>query len=162
MSADYNFLNLDSFEFEQLCSDVLSIYLKKKFRVFAPGPDGGVDIKQENGRDEIIGQAKRYKEPSVNFLAELEKIKKKSKCKKYYFFIACKLSNNKKTEIFNTFQDYMDDQSFIFDSIRLNSLLDTDEYESVLKKHFRLWATSLRVLNLLKSKENQIIARPKV
>ena len=62
MSADYNFLNLDSFEFEQLCSDVLSIYLKKKFRVFAPGPDGGVDIKQENGRDEIIGQAKKNKE----------------------------------------------------------------------------------------------------
>lgn len=151
MASDYNYLNLDSFEFEQLCSEVLSIYLNKEFRVFAPGPDGGVDIKQENGSDEIIGQAKRYKEANIPLVEELEKIKKKKECKKYFFFISCKLSDKKKTEIFSTFADYMDDQTFIFDSIRLNELLDDDKYENILRKHFRLWATSLKVLKLLEA-----------
>ncbi|MBO5578729.1 MAG: restriction endonuclease [Bacilli bacterium] len=151
MAADYNYLNLDSYEFELLCSDVLSIYLNKEFRVFAPGPDGGVDIKQENGSNEIIGQAKRYKDASIPLAEELAKIKKKKECKKYYFFISCKLSDKKKTEIFNTFAGYMDDQTFIFDSIRLNELLEDDKYENILKKHFRLWATSLKVLKLLES-----------
>ena len=160
MSADYNFLNLDSYEFEQLCCDVLSIYLNKEFRVFAPGPDGGVDIKQENGSDEIIGQAKRYKDANVHLEEELNKIKKKSGCKKYFFFISCKLTDKKKAEIFDVFHEFMEDQSFIFDSIRLSTLLDEDKYEGVLKNHFRLWATSLKVLNLLNS--NNIIIDSKL
>lgn len=80
MAADYNYLNLDSYEFEQLCSEVLSIYLNKEFRVFAPRPDGGVDIKQENGSDGIIGQTKRYKELNIPLVEELAKIKKKKEC----------------------------------------------------------------------------------
>lgn len=151
MSSNYNFLNLDSFEFEQVCAEVLSIILDKNFRVFAPGPDGGVDIKQENGSDEIIGQAKRYKNASIDLVKELDKIKKKTDCKEYYFFISCSLTDNKKTEIFNVFKSYMADQSYIFDSIRLNALLEDEKYENVLKRHYKLWATSDKILNLLQS-----------
>lgn len=150
MSANYNFLNVDSNEFEQICAEILSIYLNKEFRTFAPGPDGGVDIKQNNGSEEIIGQAKRYKNSSSLILNdELSKIESKPDCKKYYLFTSCQLSPDKRKDIFNKFSKYMDDESFIFDSISLNALLDKDEYDSVLRKHFRLWATSERIVNLL-------------
>ena len=148
MSANYNFLNLDSYEFEQLCSDVLSVYLNKSFRVFAPGPDGGIDIKQENGSEEIIGQAKRHKYPQSDYSDELSKLKTKQ-CKKYYFFIACPLSASKRTSIFNCFEEYMEDETHVFDSIKLNELLDEEKYQHVLLKHFRLWAASEKMLRIL-------------
>lgn len=148
--ANYNFLNLDSNEFEQVCAEILSIYLGKSFRTYAPGPDGGVDIKQTNGSNSIIGQAKRYKNPSdLPIEKEYNKLKNIKDCKKYYFFTSCFLSQNKTTEIYTTFKDYMDDESFIFDATVLNNLLETDEYISVLKNHFRLWATSERIMKLL-------------
>lgn len=155
--SNYNFLNLDSNEFEQVCAEILSIYLNKSFRTFAQGPDGGIDIKQTDGSAEIIGQAKRYKNPGeIRIGEEYDKIIRIPDCKKYYFFTSCPLSPKKITEIFTTFKSYMEDESFVFDAIALNNLLEKDEYMPVLRKHFRLWATSEKILNLLMSNDIQI------
>lgn len=143
-----NFFNLDSKEFESLCADVLSRILGEEYRVFCDGKDKGIDIRNVNGSNLIIGQAKRHKKAYDNYNDELIKISKLG-CKKYYFFIACELSPQKHDSIFATFKDYMDDHSFIFDGSRLNSLLLSDNYKDILKKYFKLWATSTEILDLL-------------
>lgn len=151
---NYNFLNLDSNEFEQVCAQMLSIELGKDFITFAPGPDGGVDIKQSNGDNEIIGQAKRYKSiSSFDAKAEYCKIAKIDDCRQYYLFFACPLSHSKKTEIFMIFKDCMKDESNIYDSVRLSNLLEDDKFKCVLEKHFKLWASSEKAARLLISND---------
>lgn len=155
--ANYNFLNLDSNEFEQVCAEMMSIMLNKEFRTFAPGPDGGVDIKETNGSNQIIGQAKRYKTiSSFNAIEERNKIQAIIDCKEYYLFFACPLSHPKRTSIYNDFKEYMKDESYIFDSIQLSDLLEKDEYKKVLEKHFKLWASSEKASRLLISNDVMI------
>ena len=151
---NYNLLNLSSREFENLCADILTKYINKECRTFADGRDGGIDIRPVNGDNSIIGQCKRYKDPNYaknKIIKEVRKIYQKN-VKKYYIFISCELTPNNLDDIYNTYKDYMKDQTHIFDGVRICSLLDTEEYKYILRKHFKLWACSERVLALLQNK----------
>ncbi len=150
-----DFSNIDDYEFEQLCAEILSKILKTQFRTFAKGPDKGIDIRKTNGDDKIIGQAKNVRSVSGVFASELNKIKKTG-CKKYYLFIGCALSADHTTKIFNEFKDYMDDESFIFDANTLDKLLSTSEYKEILSNHFKLWAVNKQAIELLKSNDISI------
>lgn len=151
---NYNLLNLSSREFENLCADILTKYINKECRTFADGRDGGIDIRPVNGDNSIIGQCKRHKDPNSaknEIIKEVRKIYQKN-VKKYYIFISCELTPNNLDDIYNTYKDYMKDQTHIFDGVRICSLLDTEEYKYILRKHFKLWACSERVLALLQNK----------
>ena len=41
----YNFSEISDFEFEALCRDLLQEELGLSLELFAPGPDGGIDIR---------------------------------------------------------------------------------------------------------------------
>lgn len=143
--ANYNFHNVDFHEFEEICSDILAIYLGIRMRTFPEGRDRGIDIKRASGEEDIIGQCKRIQKVTTPFKSEFNKIKKIKTCKKYYLFIACGITANQRTDIFNVFSSYMDDENNIFDESDLNSLLEQDEYQNVIKKHFKLWISSEKV-----------------
>ena len=81
----YNFSQISDFEFEQLCRDLLQAELGKLLEIFAPGPDGGVDIRYLGSGgdtdDSFVGQCKRWAEDAFDKLRshltkeELPKIK---------------------------------------------------------------------------------------
>lgn len=143
--ANYNFHNVDAHEFEEICSEVLAIYLGIGMRVFPEGRDRGIDIKRASGKEDIVGQCKRIQKVTGVFQSEFNKIKKIKTCKKYYLFLACGITAKQRTDIRNVFSDYMDDENYIFDEGDLNSLLEQDEYLTVVKKHFKLWISSEKV-----------------
>lgn len=67
-----NYSNLSDVEFENLCQDVMSSILGTKLHKFAPGRDGGIDLRNDS-RD-IIVQVKHYMNSSVDqLLASLKK-----------------------------------------------------------------------------------------
>ena len=82
----YNFSEISDFEFEELCRDLLQAELGLSLELFAPGPDGGIDIRYlgRNGTEDhaIVGQCKRWAEDSYASLLrhltreELPKINK--------------------------------------------------------------------------------------
>lgn len=151
---EYNLLNLSSREFENLSADILTEYLGKTCRTFAEGMDGGIDIRPIDGDDTIIGQCKRHKSPSQATTKILEKsyqIKQKE-VKEYYVFVACELTPNDLDKIYNEYKYCMKDQTHIFDGVRICNLLDNDKYQNILKKHFKLWACSEKVISLLQNK----------
>lgn len=145
--ANYNFFNVDAHEFEEICSEVLSIYLGIKMRTFPEGRDRGIDIKRTSGEEDIIGQCKRIQRVTSCFTCEFNKIKEIKACKKYYLFIACEITSIKRTEIFNRFVNYMEDESFIFDAKDLNGFLEQSVYQSVVRNHFKLWITSEKLFS---------------
>lgn len=143
--ANYNFHNVDSHEFEEICSEVLAIFLGIRMRTFPEGRDRGIDIKRVSGEEDIIGQCKRIQKVTSSIKNEFNKIKKIKTCKKYYLFLACSITAKQRTDIFNVFSPYMDNESYIFDESDLNSLLEKDEYLDVIKRHFKLWITSEKI-----------------
>lgn len=154
--ANYSFFNVDAQEFEEICSEVLSILLKTNLRVFPAGKDRGIDIKKASGEEDIIGQCKRTRTVSPPTIKdELQKIRKIYSCKKYYLFFACEITAKRRTEFYNLFSSYMEDESFILDAIDLNSLLEKDEYQDVVKKHFKLWISSEKLFDLFLNKASR-------
>lgn len=49
----YQYGNLSDFEFELLCRDIMERKIGCPLRCFAPGRDGGVDIRRRGYRDVI-------------------------------------------------------------------------------------------------------------
>ena len=55
----YNLRNLNDYEFEVLCKDIMQKKLNTELRVYKKGRDGGIDIRAICGRDIVI-QVKHY------------------------------------------------------------------------------------------------------
>ena len=68
----YNFSQISDFEFESLCRDLLQAEFGHSLELFAPGPDGGIDIRyigEVDGEEHtIVAQCKRWDENSFDNL----------------------------------------------------------------------------------------------
>jgi hypothetical protein len=71
----YNWGNLSPYDFEILCRDLLSKVEGLDFRAFAPGRDGGVDLKAWIGDDpqsSIVVQCKHMaKSPFAGLMSKI-------------------------------------------------------------------------------------------
>jgi len=146
----YNFQNVNDYEFEVICKDVLEVYTGKEFRTYAKGRDGGIDIKAVIIGN-IIGQAKHCSSPASTLVSSLrsELIKvRKLNPDKYYLLTSKCLSSAKIDEIYSIFEDYMPSKDYIFDGTRINDLLDKEEYKNVVRKHIKLWMVSSNVMDI--------------
>ncbi len=146
----FNYSNLSSKDFENICKDILEKQLDIKLRTFANGPDGGIDIKGFISND-IIGQGKLYLNQSTtqavdNVKKELVKIKKIDP-KKYFIFVGRELTPKNITDIYNHFIDYMENESFVWDLNMIDDFLKNNK--DVLLKHHKLWMESADVLTSL-------------
>lgn len=147
----YNFQNVNDYEFEVICKDILEVYTGKEFKTYAKGPDGGIDIKAViNEKD--IGQAKHYTSSTSALVSSLriEFVKvRKLNPDKYYLFTSKSLTASKIDEIYSIFEKYMPSKNYIFDGTRLNNLLDKEEYKDVVRKHIKLWMVSSNVMDIV-------------
>lgn len=159
--SNYRFDPLSDREFEEFCCDILSQHLSVRIELFKPGKDSGIDGRFFSNGDVCIIQCKRYITSHYNSLLnnlkkEVAKVKKLSP-QRYILATACELSPANKKEISNLFVPYIQDESDIFSGQDLLSFLDKSEYDSILKKHYKLWLTSTAVLD--KILNNAIIGR---
>lgn len=152
----FNLENLNDYEFELLCKDIMEMILNKKLYTFPKGRDGGIDICDAKVNPEIIIQAKHYINSKYSDLLsalknEIPKVKNLSP-KEYFICSGLKLTKKQKNEIFELFKEYMDDCSNIIDSIEINDFLSEEKNKEIVNKHFKLWLCSSSVLDLLNSK----------
>lgn len=143
-----NFANLNDVEFEYLCQDVLSKKLKANFRRFAPGKDGGIDLKDDSS--DAIAQVKHYMNSSVSQLIaslanEIPKVKGYDPSK-YYICCSKKLSPQKVDQIYHMFSEYMDSSANILTLTEIEDFLVDPENIDVLRKHYKLWISSTGIL----------------
>ncbi len=150
MSANqYDFLNLSPFEFELLTCDFLGIREGLHFEAFTDGADGGVDLRHSNtpGKN-IIVQCKRYKSWSGlkgTLEREVEKVQKLNP-ERYLLVTSVAMTAERKNQIKKQFAPYILSTEDILGKEDLNTLLRQEEYEHVLKTHFKLWLSSTVVM----------------
>ncbi len=152
----FNLENLNDYEFELLCKDIMQVKLGCSLYTFPKGPDGGVDICDSQQNPNIIIQVKHYINSKYTDLIrslknEVQKVQKLCP-KEYYICSGLKLTKKQKNEIFSLFQDYMKDCSYIIDSIEINDFLSEQDNSDIVNKHYKLWLCSSSVLYLLNNK----------
>lgn len=148
----YNLNNLNDYEFEILCKDIMQKILDEKLRVYKQGRDGGIDVKTYKGNDVII-QVKHYSKSSFSNLkstlkSELEKVKT-LKPKQYYICTSQELSVSNIEEIYNMFSEYMESSKNIKDGVEISEFLKCEENKDIVGKHYKLWLVSSNVLSLI-------------
>ncbi|PGD63261.1 AAA family ATPase [Bacillus wiedmannii] len=146
----YDFTNLSDVEFEKLCADILSRKLGVKLRYFAPGRDGGIDLVDDASNKNIVVQVKHYAKSSFKgLLASLKKeVDKVEKLKpnQYYICVSQQLTAANISEIYELFKEYMKDTSNIITRDVLVDFLDKDSNQDILRKNFKLWLLSDKLL----------------
>ena len=147
MPSDFPFQELLSpYDFEILVRDLLSRELGIKFRAFAEGPDGGVDLRYSADQSNtVVVQCKRMSQISKQRLeSEYRKIDKLN-IEKYYLAVASELSPAKCDQIVDIFSKWMEDDRQIYSKSKLNQLLD--RFPEVLKEHYKLWINSSQIFD---------------
>ena len=152
----YNFSQISDFEFEELCRDLLQEKLGLSLELFAPGPDGGIDIRHigvSDGEQRVlVAQCKRWDEGAYSSLLgrlkrdELPKIKRLNPGR-YILMTSVRLTPGRKDEIVKALRPWIRNPSDIYGRDDLSGLLQ--RYREVEHRHIKLWLTSAEVLKAL-------------
>ena len=147
---EYNFLNLSPFDFENLTRDILQKSFNIYLESFTTGKDKGIDLRYSKGKEnKLIVQCKRYDNYNSlksNLKDEYHKVEILDP-QKYILSTSVGLTPFNKDEIIKIFNGYIKEPSDIFGEDDLNNLLG--QYPEIEKKHFKLWLSSINVLQRL-------------
>jgi len=151
--ANFDFHStLNPKQFEQLIRDILEIKFKgTSFRTYAPGKDGGIDVKSIDGDVKIICQTKLYQNRFHQLYTSLKRdVKKlvKHQASQYIIATSCILTDKNIQEIRTLFalHNIQLQQTDIWDREMLNQMLKKNEYTPVLSAHINLFLTDITVL----------------
>ena len=148
--ADYDFQQVSPAGFEMLTRDVLNAKFGWSLHSYGPGPDGGVDLRQEDpdGRITVV-QCKHYARSSSSQLkakASHEGQRAGSlRVDRYMFVTSQSLSSSLQDEIRTRLNGLPVQLNDIWGREELNKQL-TDEVE---RRHPELWLTSAGVLDTI-------------
>lgn len=152
--SNYNFANLSPYDFELLVRDLLTRSERLSLRAFAPGPDRGIDLRAfESGspRKLTIVQCKHMARSTwSNLRSSVRKEKVKldrldHKPARYILATSQMLTPDNVDELVRILSPYCKSDKDILDIIAIEALLDN--YDDVLRNHYKLWLTSASVLD---------------
>lgn len=149
----FDLSNLNDYEFEILCKDIMEKRLVVNLHRFPRGRDGGVDLCDSQTPMKYMIQVKHYMKSTFNSLLsilknEVEKVKRNNP-KEYYLCCSMDLTRENKETILSFFPNYMKDISYIIDKIEINDFLSKEENRDIVEKHYKLWLCSSNVLSLI-------------
>ncbi|MGW5410752.1 nSTAND3 domain-containing NTPase [Actinomadura geliboluensis] len=151
-----DFHKLTDFDFERLCRDLFEEVLGVRLELFAPGADGGVDLRYMSGRrKEVVIQCKHWMKSGRAKLVrhmlnqELAKVKK-LKPERYILATTVNMTRGAKDKLYEAFQPFIKSPSDIFGIDEISALLQDNSM--VIRKHIRLWLNDPTVLEAMISK----------
>ena len=152
----YNLFNLNDYEFEILCKDIMEDLLSTKLHRFKKGRDGGIDLCDSNKTIKYMIQVKHYinskfSDLKSHLINEIENVKRENP-KNYYVCTSLELSPSERNEIFKLFPKYMKDKSFILDKTDIDDFLSKEEHIDIVKRNYKLWLCSTNILSLIQNK----------
>ena len=149
----YNLDVLSPLEFEKLSRDIISKKLDMEFKVFKPGRDSGIDLRNKD--KDIICQCKhiqKFSDLKSNLKKEVEKLSSIKNLKKYYLIVSTKLTPANEDSIIEIFDKYITSSDQIISYNEIEQFLDDDENIEILKKNSKLWLTSYKIIELFEQK----------
>jgi len=156
----YNFSQLSSLDFEDLCRDLLQAEMGESLETFKPGRDQGIDIRGLYDKKKTIIQCKHYIKSGISSLLSKLKKEESDKVKKlspdrYLFCTSLPLSPMDKEKIKSIFNPFIQSKADIFGQEDLNNLLN--KHKEIETQHFKLWLSSTVVLD--KVLNNAVLTR---
>ncbi|MEG0528290.1 MAG: hypothetical protein RR531_12320 [Longicatena sp.] len=149
----FDLSNLNDYEFEILCKDIMQELLSEELFTFSRGVDAGVDICDKEKNPTIIIQAKHYAGSTYSQLKfSLKKEDKKIQRhhpKKYFVCTSQSLTRKNKQEIIEMFDEFMPDISHVIDRNDINSFLEDEQNKDIVVKNYKLWLCASDVLSLV-------------
>lgn len=152
----FNWGNLSPFDFESLCRDLLSKVEGVEFRAFAPGRDGGVDLRAwvgDSASGSIVVQCKHMaKTPFAGLMSKirLERAKLDRMVPppaRYILATTQALTEGNVQELYEELAPLCRGTEDILDVIRIEQLLEP--LGDVVRAHSKLWFSSAPVLERL-------------
>jgi len=150
---EYNFDNLSPYDFELLVRDLIQSAEGIRLRSFAPGRDGGIDLRGWESRKPqraVIVQCKHMAHSSwaaIRASVKKERLKLdrlKKKPSRYMLAVTKPLTVQNVDELFEILKPYCQSPDDILDVAAIEQLLDSNE--TVVRKHYKLWITSTAIL----------------
>lgn len=151
----YNLSNLNDYEFEILCKDIMEKKLSLQLHRFGKGRDGGIDLCDSKKEFQHMVQVKHYIKSSYSNLktalkAEVTKVET-LKPSNYYVCCSIELSPQQRKEIFSLFSNYMKDMSHIIDKTDIDDFLSDEKNKEIVEKNYKLWLCSTNVLSMIQN-----------
>lgn len=149
----FDLSNLNDYEFEILCKDIMQDILEEELFTFSRGVDAGVDICDKANPPTIIIQAKHYAGSTYSQLKsslkkDVTKIQRHNP-KKYFVCTSQSLTRKNKQEIIEMFNEFMSDISHVIDKNDINSFLEDEQNKDIVVKNYKLWLCASNVLSLV-------------
>lgn len=152
--ATYNFGNLSPYDFEILCRDLLSKVEGIDFRSFAPGRDGGVDLRawlNDDNETSVIVQCKHMQNSSFpSLLAKIRTEKAKLDLLvpapgRYILATTKALTEENISALVQELKPHCHGPEDILDIARIEQLLL--DHEDVVRENVKLWISSVAVMD---------------
>ena len=153
----YDLSNLNDYEFEVLCLDIMQKLLDIKLFIFSRGVDQGIDICDKSSTPSTVIQVKHYAgstygQLKVALKKEIVKIKEHSP-ENYYVCTSQSLTRANKKEIMSFFPEFIHDISHIVDKNDINQFLQKQENNEIVQKNYKLWLNASNVLSLINNQD---------
>ncbi|CDF12029.1 restriction endonuclease [Mycoplasma sp. CAG:776] len=151
----FDLSNLNDFEFEMLCKDIMERKLSVTLNRFAKGRDKGIDLSDGEIFINHMIQVKHYINSKYSDLkstlkSEIEKVKKHNP-KSYYIFTSLSLTRNNKLEILKMFDGYINSISDIIDKNEIDDFLGKKENTDIVEKNYKLWLCASNILSTIQN-----------
>ncbi|RSM78103.1 hypothetical protein DL991_18645 [Amycolatopsis sp. WAC 01375] len=154
----YDLGRLTDFDFEELCKDLFEVVLGRPLEVFAPGRDGGIDLRyiapasgdttviqckhwMKSGRDALVRHLRKVELPKVERLAP----------SRYVVATTVELTVGAKDEIAEIFSGFVQSPGDIYGAHEIVALFR--KHPEIVRRHIRLWLASTAVLGSLLNRD---------
>ncbi|RSM61585.1 hypothetical protein DMB66_24485 [Actinoplanes sp. ATCC 53533] len=145
---------LSDFDFERLCEDLFGEILGTRLEIFAPGPDGGVDLRHMSSDGDIIIQCKHWYRSGRAALVRHMKNSEASKVRRlkpsrYILATSADLNDDAKKKLVRDLSPYLREA----DIYGVNEIVaELGRRPRLVARHIRLWLSGASVLQALLNK----------
>lgn len=154
----YDLGRLTDFDFEELCKDLFEVVLGRPLEIFAPGRDGGIDLRYiaPASGDKTVIQCKHWLKSGRNALVrhlrkvELPKVERLAP-DRYLVATTVDLTVGAKDEIAGIFPGFVQTPGDILGAHEIVALLR--KHPEIVRRHIRLWLASSAVLGSLLNRD---------
>lgn len=161
------FDSLDSADFEYLSKDVAEVLTGTRLRCYPSGPDGGIDASDfycENlDEPSVIVQAKHWEHTASFFKLKTAFDSLVLQLKKYtpfnpqfYLFTTLRVTRGKQAELLSIATKAGFSHFTVLERESIDDILKGEHYQSIVRKHFKLWLSHTNILAEIDNREKFI------
>ena len=151
---DIDITRLSDFDFERLCEDLFGEILGMRLEIFAPGADGGIDLRHMSAGGDVVIQCKHWHRSGRAALVRHMKEREATKVRRlnpsrYILATSAELNVNAKRKLAQELSPYLKEA----DVYGMQEIVaELGRRPRLVARHIRLWLSGASVLQALLNK----------